>query len=243
VRIYNRVLNTSEIAGLAGSTVRYVYGHKLISQKRGASTWYYGHDALGSVRYLTDSAGTISDTYNYDAFGIQIGGYASTPNNYRFAGEQWDSHLGLYYNRARYYDPNTGRFWTMDTFEGSPSDPKSLHKYLYANADPVNNVDPSGTATDGLGGLMASISGVSALAANVGIRALPLINRATVLLFEEATGESVLVGGRCTCGRGCARKGARRTRNLDESRGRIERRPVRNKSIPVGDSSQNRPAG
>ena len=93
VRIYNRVLNTSEIAGLAGSTTRYVYGHKLISQKRGTSTWYYGYDGLGSVRYLTDSAGTITDTYNYDAYGIQIGGYASTPNNYRLAGEQWDSNL------------------------------------------------------------------------------------------------------------------------------------------------------
>jgi hypothetical protein len=40
--------------------------------------------------------------------------------------------------------PATGRFWTMDPFEGSSSDPESLHKYLYANANPVNFPDPTG---------------------------------------------------------------------------------------------------
>jgi len=52
--------------------------------------------------------------------------------------------LGLYYNRARYLNPNTGRFWTVDAFEGNNQDPLSLHKYLYAHGNPVNNVDPNG---------------------------------------------------------------------------------------------------
>ncbi|NOS72797.1 MAG: hypothetical protein HOP33_23085 [Verrucomicrobia bacterium] len=47
-------------------------------------------------------------------------------------------------SRAGYLNPNTGRFWTMDSFEGSESDPLSLHKYLYAQANPVTMADPSG---------------------------------------------------------------------------------------------------
>jgi RHS repeat-associated protein len=47
-------------------------------------------------------------------------------------------------SRARYFDPNTGRFWTMDTDEGDEEDPLSLHKYQYCEANPVDGVDPSG---------------------------------------------------------------------------------------------------
>jgi hypothetical protein len=53
----------------------------------------------------------------------------------------------MYYLRARYYRPELGRFWTMDTHEGNPSDPLSLHKYLYAANNPVNLIDPSGLLT------------------------------------------------------------------------------------------------
>ena len=52
--------------------------------------------------------------------------------------------LGLYYNRARYLNTTTGRFWSMDAYEGRVQDPLSLHKYLYAVANPVNGRDPSG---------------------------------------------------------------------------------------------------
>jgi len=83
-------------------------------------------------------------TYDYDAFGNLIHSTGSTPNNYLFAGEQFDPDLGLYYNRARYLNVSTGRFWSMDTFEGRSDDPLSLHKYLYVGASPVNRIDPKG---------------------------------------------------------------------------------------------------
>ena len=51
-------------------------------------------------------------------------------------------------SRARYYQPALGRFWTMDTYEGSKGDPLSLHKYLYCGADPINHTDLSGCAMD-----------------------------------------------------------------------------------------------
>jgi len=50
----------------------------------------------------------------------------------------------LYYLRARYYNPNTGRFMSRDPEDGNLFDPASLHKYLYANGDPVDGVDPMG---------------------------------------------------------------------------------------------------
>jgi RHS repeat-associated protein len=66
------------------------------------------------------------------------------PSFYR--GEQYNSDLGLYYLRARYYNPATGRFMSRDPLDGDPTDPQSLHKYLYAGGDPVNRIDPSGRA-------------------------------------------------------------------------------------------------
>jgi RHS repeat-associated protein len=127
----------------------YGLGNDLSSQTRwtgsGWETRFFGYDGHGSVRFLTDtSSGAIIDTYTYDAYGTQIASTGSTPNNYRYSGEQWDADLGLYYLRARYMNPGTGRFWTMDAYEGSSEDPLSLHKYLYCHADPVNGIDPSG---------------------------------------------------------------------------------------------------
>jgi len=63
-----------------------------------------------------------------------------------YAGEQFDTSLQMYYNRARYYDQNIGRFNRMDPYAGNKQDPQSLHKYLYCHANPVNNIDPSGNS-------------------------------------------------------------------------------------------------
>jgi RHS repeat-associated protein len=105
------------------------------------------YDGGGSVRQLTSAAGAVTDTYNYDAFGNLLNSTGTTPNNYRYRGEQYDQDLGLYYLRARYYNPQTGRFLSRDPEDGTPYDPKSLHKYLYAGGDPVNATDRSGLAT------------------------------------------------------------------------------------------------
>jgi RHS repeat-associated protein len=126
----------------------YVYGHDLISQRQTDGTiHYYGYDGHGSTRLLINSSGAVTDAYSYDAFGILIHQWAQsspTPNSYLYAGEQWDAELGMYFLRARYMNPNAGRFWTMDSFEAIHAEPLSLHKYLYCHADPVNNWDSSG---------------------------------------------------------------------------------------------------
>jgi len=105
---------------------------------------YYEHDGHGSVRALTDGSGTVTDTYDYDAFGTLIHSTGTTQNNYLFAGEQFDPDLGLYFNRARYLNTSTGRFLTADSFEGDPLVPLALHKYSYVESDPIDHLDPSG---------------------------------------------------------------------------------------------------
>ena len=112
-----------------------------------SGTWttsFYGYDGGGSVRQLTDSTGKVTDEYEYDAFGNSFTKSGTTPNNYLYRGEQFDADLGLYYLRARYYNPNTGRFLSRDPNAGYLDKPASLHKYLYANGDPVNGLDPTG---------------------------------------------------------------------------------------------------
>jgi fibro-slime domain-containing protein/RHS repeat-associated protein len=126
----------------------YVFGHDLISQRQlingNWTTSYFGCDGNGSVRFLTNIGGAITDTYNYDAFGALISSTGSTPNDYLFVGEQFDANVGFYYLRARYMNPFNGRFITSDTHEGTIFDPSTLHKYLYVANDPVNKIDPSG---------------------------------------------------------------------------------------------------
>ncbi len=81
----------------------------------------------------------ITDTYDYDAFGNKVNSTGTTPNSYLYRGEAYDSDLGLYYLRARYYNPRSGRFVSVD-----PLADQGEKRYEYADADPVNGLDPSG---------------------------------------------------------------------------------------------------
>ncbi|MDD4097088.1 MAG: RHS repeat-associated core domain-containing protein, partial [Oscillospiraceae bacterium] len=71
----------------------------------------------------------------------------TTANDFLYTGEQYDINTGFYYLRARYMNPSTGTFTSPDAYAGTIFDPVSLHKYLYANANPVMNRDPSGYQT------------------------------------------------------------------------------------------------
>ena len=122
----------------------YTIGADLISQERDGRTSFYLYDGHGSVVGLANESGVVTDTYSYDAFGNLLKSTGSTKNCYRYCGEQFDETSGLYYLRARYMDTSTGRFISQDTYQGTINDPVSLHKYLYANANPVTYSDPSG---------------------------------------------------------------------------------------------------
>ena len=187
----------------AGAVVRtYTLGLERISQQQVASGQqlsYYGFDGHGSVRNLTDSTGSVTDSYDYDAFGNLIASTGSTPNNYLFAGEQFDRALGLYYNRARYLDVRAGRFWGMDTYEGDPQSPFSLHKYAYTGGNPVNLIDPTGK--DSVTPLINLVlwlatKGVYVTTEAFGINAHKLIEHDIERNFPGTLTEVIIPGGR-----------------------------------------------
>jgi len=133
-----------ETDGSGHIVASYTYGLGLISQRRNGVDSFYLSDALGSTKALTDSQGVVTDRYSYDAFGQLLSSTGTTVNSYLYTGEQKDDAAGLYYLRARYYDPAVGRFMEADPYQGKPQEPASLHKYAYVQNNPVNRTDPLG---------------------------------------------------------------------------------------------------
>ncbi|MEK8020016.1 MAG: RHS repeat-associated core domain-containing protein, partial [Candidatus Parabeggiatoa sp.] len=103
--------------------VAYLHGDDLISQYRGNDIHYYHYDGLGSTRGLTDQNAVVTDAYNYEAFGKLLEQTGETENNYLYTGEQIDPNTGNYYLRSRYYNPASGRFLSMDSFNGVRQSP------------------------------------------------------------------------------------------------------------------------
>ncbi|MBE9088610.1 DUF4114 domain-containing protein [Microcystis aeruginosa LEGE 11464] len=139
---YAQVIEEYQTNGTVNTT--YTHGWDLISQNDGANRIYYQVDGLGSTRLMTGNNGSVVVEYDYDAYGNLTRKVGDAENNYLFAGEQFDEAVDGYYLRARYYDPNTGRFASVDPFEGYNNQPITLHDYLYAGVNPVNAIDPSG---------------------------------------------------------------------------------------------------
>lgn len=90
-------------------------------------------------RLVTDAYGGIAATYSYDPYGTTVAhtGYVDTP--FQYAGQYRDTETGLYYLRARYYDPATAQFLTRD-----PLTAVTRSVYGYVGGDPLNGSDPSG---------------------------------------------------------------------------------------------------
>jgi len=153
----------AELDGTGALTSLYVRaGNELLSVLRptGQSSWatrYVHVDGLGSIRVLTDEAGLVTDTRDYEAFGVRNESAGSDSLAFGFAGEPFESLSQLAYHRARWMDPSGGRFLSSDPFMGRVGSPLSLHRYLYAGDDAVNNADPSGEDFS-LAGISASIS-------------------------------------------------------------------------------------
>jgi RHS repeat-associated protein len=192
-RDYAQVLEEYKPDGTVN--VSYVYGRDLISENRGVGKSFYLVDGLGSVRALTDNSGAITDRYNYDAYGNLISSSGNTINNYRFAGEQFEKNLGQYYLRDRYYGTDIGRFTRADKFEGNTSDPLSLHKYSYANGNPINGTDPTGLFTFGDALVAIQIIGILSNGIQLGFNLYGAINADSDqerLNYEIAAGFNLL---------------------------------------------------
>jgi RHS repeat-associated protein len=101
-------------------------------------------DALGSTLALTDASGTMQTQYSYEPFGSTTQSGASTTNSFGYTGREIDT-VGLYFYRARYYNPATGRFISEDPAGFSGSGP---NLYEYADDSPIVFRDPSGLTAE-----------------------------------------------------------------------------------------------
>lgn len=122
----------------------YVVGLGLVSERIAGANRFYHADQLGSIRFLTNGAGVVTDTYVYEAFGQVLHQTGTTPNVYLYAAQPRDLATGLDYLQTRYLSPSTGRFVSMDTELGDLDNPLTMNRYLYVTANPVNRIDPTG---------------------------------------------------------------------------------------------------
>ena len=146
---------------------------KLIRRKDSNGARYYHGDALGSTRMMTNAAEATTASYSYDAWGKITLQSGEAANKHKFTAREWDSEINLQYNRARFYDPEIGRFVTQDPLTKGPDDPtityysgvySIVHRYLkdyvdalephktnrytYCYNNPVNKIDPLGLQAD-----------------------------------------------------------------------------------------------
>jgi RHS repeat-associated protein len=152
-----RVIEEQDGAGSTQAT--YVYGNyidEVLTMNRAGQTYYYHQNALWSVEAITDSTAKPVERYSYDAYGLAAVTDGSfnpisqnswgTPhsaigNPWMFAGRQLDEETGLYYYRARYYDPNKGRFMQRDPLEYVDG----MNVFEYVSSRPTYSADPTGT--------------------------------------------------------------------------------------------------
>jgi RHS repeat-associated protein len=144
--VYNGQEVWADLSGTNQVQTRYLHGSHLDEiwgsvSAAGNAAWYWT-DRLGSVRDITDGAGTVVDHINYDSFGNVLSETnPAAGSRYKFTGRELDSTTGLYHYRDRQYDPTDGRFTSEDRkgFRGG-----DLNLYGYVHNQPTGWVDPTG---------------------------------------------------------------------------------------------------
>ena len=124
--------NLLEETNSSGAVVaRYAETEKLdepLAMLRSSTTSLYQADGLGSVTSLSNGAGALAQTYTFDSFGKETASSGSLVHPFQYAGREADSETGLYFYRARYYDPAAGRFISEDPVRFTES--TNFHPYI-----------------------------------------------------------------------------------------------------------------
>ncbi|NJD91194.1 MAG: hypothetical protein FIA91_06735, partial [Geobacter sp.] len=133
----------------SGAATRTYYTHgqgvdEYLAMERNGQSYYFHQDGLGSVTAITDQNKSIIQSYTYDSFGMPKP-ETNFRNSYSYTGREWDKESGLYYYRARYYDPMEGRFISEDPIRFAGG----INFYAYVQNNPVNHRDPSGLDSPG----------------------------------------------------------------------------------------------
>ena len=97
---------------------------------------YYLQDELGSPLRLSGADGSLGEAYGYDEFGRDLYGNQGEAQPFGYTGYQYDSVAGTYFAQAREYEPQIGRFQSVDLMKGFPVYPLSLNEYIYCWDNP-----------------------------------------------------------------------------------------------------------
>lgn len=131
-------------------TIWYVYDNddKIIGFEYGGQTYYFEKSVQGDVIKIYDESGTVVSEYIYDAWGNIVAVYGDKDiakvNPFRYRGYYQDNETGFYYLQSRYYDSQTKRFLSADSFISL----SYSNLYAYVVNNPTNMYDPSGKAVD-----------------------------------------------------------------------------------------------
>jgi RHS repeat-associated protein len=180
-----------ELNGTAGTLgEQFTYGpgidEPLVGQRQ-PQIYYYEADGLGSVTSLTEPTGAVAATYTYDSFGNTTNSTGSATNWFRYTGREYDSTGGLYYYRARYYDPEMGRFLSEDPMRFSAGS----NFYPYVRNSPLDLTDPTGLCSNNnCPSALTQLFYASEIASNP--ETLGAVEDA--FLLAQLTGNTVVVG-------------------------------------------------
>jgi RHS repeat-associated protein len=146
--------------------------------------YLFHHDQVNSVSAVSGHNGSTLQTLRYRAFGPLQASTGSSPNRLRYTGRE-DDGTGLYYYRARYYDPELGRFISEDPLGFDAGD---VNFYAYVENNPVNHNDPSGKILPAIAAACAA-NPVACAAITSGLASV-----ATGLVTRHLTGEQTTAG-------------------------------------------------
>jgi RHS repeat-associated protein len=117
-----------------------------LKTKTGTTSQFYLQNHLGSTVALTNSSGAITESQSYDSFGNRTN--TTFSNRYQFTGREYDATTGLQYSRARWYDPQLGRFISEDPIGFGGGD---VNRYVYVGNGTLSKIDPMGLQASGGG--------------------------------------------------------------------------------------------
>jgi len=118
--LYNGLRSVEDVDGSGNILARYAQGvgvDEPLAELLSTTTNYYEQDGLGSATSLSSAAGVLTNTYSYDSFGKPAGSTGTVTNRFQYTGRELDSETGMYYYRARYFDPSAGRFLSEDPIQ------------------------------------------------------------------------------------------------------------------------------
>ncbi len=132
-----------ELDGTGTVLTEFIHGAGIdepLAMKRDGHIYYYHADVLGSIMAITDENQNLVQRYEYDAYGNITHRETNFEQPYTYTGREFDEESGLFFYRARYYDPTVGRFISSDPIGLAGG----LNRYAYVDNNPVNVTDPTG---------------------------------------------------------------------------------------------------